>query len=405
MATTSHCARRKAIAASCGLLTGTRSDRKASVRVLVSAVPALGHVLPLLDLAEALQIAGHDVRFATNAESHAVIGGAGLRPVSAGMSHADMVAERRRRWPETDAQPASVWATQMWAQIMAPSTLEDLVARMDEWPPDIVVHDEGEYAAPVAATRAGIPWITHGWGSPLRPVGELAELEDLASGLWDSRGLRVPAAAGLYAHALVSPCPPMLQSHPPGASVLWPIRPRPLEGRGPQLRADAYVGFGTVPSFANARSELGAAVRACTSRGMKVVVTAPGEELRRELAGIDEHLVDALEFVSLTSLMPSCKVVICHAGAGTVIASLAAGVPLLLVPRGAPSQARMANACHRAGVGRRCDSAGLDAALNEVMNDPEITAAAASAARQIAALPAAAALVARVESLASEATS
>ena len=254
-----------------------------------------------------------------------MIAGAGLRPVSAGMSNVEMRGQRSRRWPETDAQPVSVWATRMWAHVMAPSTLEDLLVCMEGWPPDVVLHEEGEYAAPVAAANAGIPWVTHCWGSPLRSASELAEIEDLASALWKSCGRDVPAAEGLYAHALVNPCPPMLQDQPPpGASVVWPIRPRLLEGRGPALEADVYIGFGTVPSLANARSQLTAAVRACTSRGLRVVVTAPSEQLRRELAEIDERLVEAREFVSLAALLCSCKVVIAHAGAGTVLASLGA---------------------------------------------------------------------------------
>jgi UDP:flavonoid glycosyltransferase YjiC (YdhE family) len=370
------------------------------MRVLVSACPAVGHVVPMLDLAVALQVAGHEVRFATNEESHHLVTGAGLQPVSAGMSTTQMREERRRRWPETDAQPATVWATRMWAQVMAPSTLADLIVLMQEWSPDLVLHDEGDYAAPVAAARAGIPWVTHAWGSPLRPASELVELADLASALWESCGLDVPPAAGLYAHALVDPCPPILQGNAPGGSVVWPMRPRPLEGRGPAVHADAYIGFGTVPTFANARSELIAAVQACTSRGMKVVVTAPDEDLRRELAALDEQLVDAREFVSLGGLIPSCKVVVSHAGAGTVLASLTAGVPVILLPRGTPSQLRMADACQRAGVGLRCDAAGFDAALDEVMDNPAITTAAAAAARQISEMPASSAVVPLLEDLA-----
>ncbi len=370
------------------------------MRVLVSAVPALGHVVPLLDLAGALQLAGHEVRFATNEQSHAVIARAGLAPVAAGMSSVEMRQERLRRWPETGAQPVSTWATRMWAQVMAPSTLEDLLELMKQRPPDILLHDEGEYAAPIAAARAGIPWITHGWGSPLRSASELAQLEELAGGLWASCGCEVPAAAGLYAHALVNPCPPVLQTEPPpGASVVWPIRPRLLGEAGPAPEADVYVGFGTVPSFANAGAELSAAVRACTARGLRVVVTAPSEELRRDLAEIDERLVIAREFVPLANLIPSCRVVVSHAGAGTVIAALAGGVPVVLVPGGSPSQLRMAEACHQAGVGRCCDAAGVDAALQEVLSDPTFAAAAAAAARQIADLPAASEVVPLIESL------
>jgi UDP:flavonoid glycosyltransferase YjiC (YdhE family) len=62
----------------------------------------------------------------------------------------------------------------------------------------------------------------------------------------------------------------------------------------------------------------------------------------------------------------------------------------------------MADACHHAGVGRRCDLAELDAALDEVINDPAIAAAASKAARQIAELPDAPSVVPLIESLTSD---
>lgn len=67
--------------------------------VLFSAVPSVGHNVPMLDLARAVQGASHEVLFATGADRHRFISGAGLRAVAAGMSAPEMVAERRRRWP------------------------------------------------------------------------------------------------------------------------------------------------------------------------------------------------------------------------------------------------------------------------------------------------------------------
>jgi UDP:flavonoid glycosyltransferase YjiC (YdhE family) len=370
------------------------------MRVLFSAVPAVGHVVPLLGLAQAIQLAGHEVRFATNRESHRLVTSAGLHPLEAGMSLVEMRDERCRRWPETDRQPPSEWATRMWAQIMAPSTLRGLLAIMADWLPHVVVHDEGDYAGPVAAAMSDIPWVTHAWGSPLRPISELTELEELASWLWVSNGLDVPANAGLYRHALVNPCPHFLQSSSPGVAVEWPIRPMPLEDQGEILQADAYVGFGTVPAFANALSELTVAVRSCTERGMRVVVTAPSEDLRNELVEINPDLVEARDFVRLNDLLPSCKIAISHAGAGTVLASLSAGVPLVLSPRGTPSQIRMAQASDAAGVGRSC--AGdweIDAAVGDVLSNQVMAATVASAARQIATMPPAGEVAASVETL------
>ena len=358
------------------------------MRVLVSAVPAIGHVVPLVGLARALQLAGHEVRFATNREGHGIVTAAGLHPLEAGMSLGEMRDERQRRWPETSGQPPTEWATRMWSQIMAPSTLRDLLPIMNDWRPHVVIHDEGDYAAPVAASMADIPWVTHAWGSPLRPLSELAELEELASWLWVSNGLDVPASAGLYRHALVNPCPRFLQDDSPGATIEWPIRPVTFDDEGEPLRADAYVGFGTVPGFANAKSELTAAVRSCTERGMNVVVTAPSEELRNDLAAVDPHLVEARAFVMLSGLLSSCKIAITHAGAGTVLASLSAGVPLVLIPRGTPSQLRMADACETANVGRSCGHGWeIDVAVGDVLSNPEIAANATLAAAQLASMP------------------
>jgi len=259
----------------------------------VSAVPAVGHILPLLDLAGALRAAGHDVLFATHQDRHTLIEDAGLPAVAAGMSHTAMVQERLRRWPETISQPATKWAGRMWTEIMAPSTLRDLRRIIGEWSPHVVMHDEGDYGAPVAAAEVGIPWITHAWGSPLRSMAELTGLEPLVTDLWASRNLIAPPFGGLYRHGLVNPCPPFLQEQVAGAPVVWPLRPRPLQQQEPPVSADAYVGFGTVPTFADAPDELTASIRACIARGMRVVVTVPDPQLRQRLATIDENLVDA----------------------------------------------------------------------------------------------------------------
>ena len=353
----------------------------------------------MLDLARAVQDAGHEVLFATGPDRHHLITGAGLQAVTAGMSAPEMVAERRRRWPETDRQPATNWATRMFTQVLAPTALHDLLSLVNDWQPQVVVHDEGEYAAPVAAAARGVPWVKHAWGSPLRPSDELPELEELTEPLWRSCGLGVPPAAGLYTHALVDPCPTLLQGDVDAADVVWPLRPRPLSGQGVKVTGDVYVGFGTVLSFAEAPIELEAAIRACTARGLKVVVTAPTRELREHLTAIDPTLVDAQEFVSLPHLLPTCSAVISHAGAGTVLASLGAGVPAVLVPRGSPSQMRMAEACHRAGVAIRCEPADIATAVDDLLDEPSIAAAAKSAACEMAAMPEACEIVPMIEAM------
>lgn len=259
--------------------------RTGLVRVLVSVAPSTGHIIPLLDVGCALRDAGHDVRVATHRTRHELIAGAGLDPVAVGLSGEEMVAERLRQWPETAHQPATVWAVRMWVEVMAPATIAGLRPVIDAWRPDLIVHDEGEYGSPVAAAAAGIPWVTHGFGSPLRPLDELSELEKLARPVWAVSGQLMPANAGLYTYALINPCPRRLQSVAPGVEVAWPLRPRPFDAGGASVDGDAYIGFGTVPTFADAPAELEAAVRACAGEGMRVVVSRTHSRAARPTGG------------------------------------------------------------------------------------------------------------------------
>src|SRR4029450_4539683 len=57
---------------------------------------------------------------------------------------------------------------------------------------------------------AALPGRALSWGSALRPADEVPELEAVAAPLWRAHGLDMPARAGLYTHALVDPCPPLL---------------------------------------------------------------------------------------------------------------------------------------------------------------------------------------------------
>jgi UDP:flavonoid glycosyltransferase YjiC (YdhE family) len=57
-------------------------------------------------------------------------------------------------------------------------------------------------------------------------------------------------------------------------------------------------------------------------------------------------------YVRQSTILPDCALAITHGGAGSTLGALRHGVPVLLLPRGAPSQRRMAERCARAGVGR-----------------------------------------------------
>ncbi len=130
------------------------------MRVLCTCLPWLGHFHPMVPLARALVGAGHEVAFATAAAFCPAIEQAGFTAYPAGMSLPAQLEEARRRFPEEAARFGQErfvqFVPRMLAGVAAPSRLSELVAVVDQWRPDVVVHDETELAGPFAAAGTAI---------------------------------------------------------------------------------------------------------------------------------------------------------------------------------------------------------------------------------------------------------
>ena len=81
---------------------------------------------------------------------------------------------------------------------------------IEEWAPDVVLQEAAELAGPIAATLAGIPYVTVGFGAFL-PTRVLEHGVATAEPHWRARGLEPPPYAGLFRHLYVDPFPPSLQ--------------------------------------------------------------------------------------------------------------------------------------------------------------------------------------------------
>ena len=368
------------------------------MRVLFAAHGAYGHVMPLLGVARSLVENGHDVVVATSSALCPVVASAGLQPHPAGMDDGALVAEARQRWPATASLPAAAWTPRMFCEIAAPAMSADLGPLLDRWRPEVVVREEGEHGSAVASAARRVPWITHGWGSPLQDESSLVEHSRLVSSMWERAGLKVPAGAGLYGAAIFDPCPPSLYVQAPAFTHRHVVRPTsrpeigepgPVSGAG---RTHAYVGFGTVPLFRDDPPLTRAAIEALLAEGFEVTVTTGDSDLARTIEGAHPTRVRVERWVQLPELLKQCAVAVCHGGAGTVLSALAAGVPLVLLPRGAPSQQRMSAACEERGVGRTVVWNGANgddvrAAVTEVTSDESFAVTAASVARELAGMP------------------
>ena len=368
------------------------------MRVLFAAHGAYGHFMPLLGVARSLVEKGHDVVVATSSTFCPVVATAGLQPHPAGMDDGALVAEARRRWPETASLPAANWTPRMFSEIAAPAMAADLGPFIDRWRPNVVVREEGEYGSAVASAARAVPWVTHGWGSPLQSEDSLVELGRLLSPLWEGVGLVAPAGAEFYGAAVFDPCPPSLYVEAPAIAQRHGVRPTfrhelgersPGKGAG---RQQAYVGFGTVPLFRDDPQLTRAAIEPLVAAGFDVTVTTGDGDLVGTIEGAHRTCVRVERWVELPELLEKCSLAVCHGGAGTFLSALGAGVPLVLLPRGAPSQQRMSAACEKRGVGRAvvwngANADELRAAITEVTSDESFAVAAASVAREVAAMP------------------
>src|SRR4051794_22448283 len=131
------------------------------MRVLVTSPSALGHVNPMIPLAQAAIDAGHDVRWATGADACAYLEPFGIATVEAGLTTPDRIATFERRFPEgaqhTGEDRGEFMFPRLFGAVAAMAMIDQVVALVEEWRPDVVVHDAAELAGLAVAVGLGIP--------------------------------------------------------------------------------------------------------------------------------------------------------------------------------------------------------------------------------------------------------
>ncbi|MBP2335469.1 UDP:flavonoid glycosyltransferase YjiC (YdhE family) [Saccharothrix coeruleofusca] len=316
------------------------------MRVLFASSASVGHTYPMIPLAVAARDAGHEVHWATGEHVHAALAANGLRPFRPADSFYEIYAE----------------------------DLEPELARLR---PDLVVHGWGVPGAAVAAHRAGIPGLWHGFGRAI-PEGI---------------GLELPSDTVAGGRPHLDICPPSLQdSGFLGTGNRIALRPVPhaepvawaTSGAGEPL---VYLTFGT--AFGTA-ALLTTAIRGLAALGARVVV-ATGRVPVADLGDLPDN-VTARAWVPQAELLRHADVAVHHGGSGTTLGALAFGVPQLVLPQGADQFAN-AEALRAVGAGLRLlpDEVDADAVAHQVrglLRDGAHRDAARAVAGEIARMPA-----------------
>ena len=332
------------------------------MRVLFTCQPALGHFHPLVPIARALETAGHEVAFATPSTFVPTVIGSGFRAFPAGMAKPTAEA-----FPEVRALHGSEETAFMLGHVrpaQAAAMASDLLGLIAAWRPGLLVRERGEYGGCIAAERLGIPYAA---------VEVIAAGYDREASALLSAGLAsVLAAHGLppdpdlqivERQAVISPFPPSYRGMTDQKlSTPWlSIRPTPFDQSGDERqpawvdglpdRPNVYLTLGTSPLFNTRRAIFRAFIEGLADQPLNLMVAVGRNNEPDDSGPVPAH-VRIERYVPQTLVFPRCDLVICHAGSGTVMAALAHGLPLVLVPLGAdqPQNARRCAALNQSQI-------------------------------------------------------
>ncbi|MFE7118111.1 glycosyltransferase, partial [Streptomyces sp. NPDC057654] len=314
-------------------------------RFLLVVPPLVGHINPLLGVAEALRSRGHRVAWAGHADQLRDLAGADATVFGCALPGGDL------NRPPKLAGPAAFRF--LWEEFLLP--LAELMApgvesAIEAFAPDVVVTDQHAVAGALVAERHGIPYVTSATTSaelvdPLAGMPKVAAwLNGLLGGLrerlgdpaqhtdprFSPHGVIAFTGRALVGDARLPSGPvhlvgPAITARPASAS-----RPDfPWSELDPSRRA-VLVTLGTANADAGGRflAEAVAALDAARDR-VQGIVADPGRMLAGAAVPPD---VLVRPYVPQLDLLPRLSAVVCHSGHNTVCESLWHGVPLVLAP-------------------------------------------------------------------------
>jgi len=336
------------------------------VRALFTFAGGAGHLNPLLPIAAAARAAGHPVAVSGKPS---VLASAELEGFTVFGTGAENDAAQTERTPlvPIDPEREDRLLREGFAGRVAHRRVEDLLAVAADWHPDVVVCDEFDFGAMIAADRLGLRHATvlvNASGSFVRPE-LLAEVLEVAR----------PARDVVF-----NPFPPGFRDpRYPLPATAHNVR---LQTAGPATvpegRPLVYFSLGTI--FDLESGDLFERVVAALGTLPVDAVATVGRRLDPLALGPAPANVRIERYIQHAELLPSCSLVVSHGGSGSVLGALSHGVPLVVLPLGA-DQPLNADRCRETGVGRvvdavTADPAAIAEAIAAVLADPSYRLAA-----------------------------
>jgi len=292
------------------------------VRVLFSSTRGIGHFRPLLPFIAACGRRGHEVLVAGPPELAGPVAKAGHGFWEFDSPREEDLGPLWARVPDLPiAEQNDIVVGDIFAGLNVQAALPRLREACREWQPDVIVREGSEFASAVAAEEQAIPHVRVGFG--------LASVEDFSL-RFATRSLGPDMIGAIRRSPFFSIYPAGLEdpdhrAEPDTHRFAVLPGPYPVPAGGPLV----YVTLGSTgagtgqkhPVYERVLSALaGLPVRALLTMG-------GGEPLSDVPANVRvESWVDEAE------VLPKAAAVLCHGGAGSTLAAIAAGRPLVLAP-------------------------------------------------------------------------
>ncbi len=306
----------------------------------MAAIPAYGHLYPLMPLALACAAAGHEVTIASGPPFLGRLPLPTVRQQPDALGLGAAIDETRRRYPGLAGHDLSVG---LFADVTAEAVSDSLVEVFEQHRPDLLLYEGLDAGAGLAADLLGIPAVAVAIGLDHTMYATIhGAVIGYHHARWTARGRRPPAGAPLLAGALLDPTPPSLARF----NGLVPVRKiaiRPVAwvesiGGVPGWldevanRPRIYLTLGTVAYGAVA--VLQRVLAAVNDLDVDVLVAA-GPDADPTALGEVGARVHLATFVDQSAVLSRVDLIVHHGGTGTVLGALAAGLPQLILPQAA----------------------------------------------------------------------
>lgn len=370
------------------------------MRIVFSCVSVVSHFYPLVPVARAMAADGHEVTFATNAELAPAVLQTGFRHAPAGLAFSSPeITALRARANELYGHGLNVfsWGSG-FAGVLAQRMAADLLDLPEVRAADLLVRDLTELGGCVAAERLGKPHAAISILSAGMTPGARAWIAESLDALRADHGLPPdPDVVMPFRYLTLHQAPRRFLAEPPLPTDRL-IRPEPFDrADGDTLpawvdvlpaRPTVYATLGTV--FNKRPGILGAIVDGLRDEPVNLIVTV-GRDQDPAQFGPQPPNVRIERYIPQSLLLPRCDLVVTHGGSGTVMAALANGLPLVVVPLGA-DQPENAARCAALGVGEPLAAealtpAAVRTAVRTVLGDAAYRRNAQQLQREVRALP------------------